>query len=199
MLFYLLLITQRWLATLWLSDTMTVLCSKWTFHQKLQSHQRLMPWTNFIAGGYGALPTREAGRSMFRHTRGPDCEINHRCRPNQVFIYGAVRMYYLVSHARPNQFQCRSLPVCATESNSQCVVGLVWHARLALPWSALSLTSHTLRRERKGLVTLQPSSCPHDKNLMWPIRSVLSVVMKYNYVTTCLADVSILLPNRYVR
>jgi len=27
--------------------------------------------------------------------------------------------------------------------------------------------------ERKGLVTLQPSSCPHGRNLMWPIGSVL--------------------------
>ena len=35
------------------------------------------------------------------------------------------------------------------------------------------LASHTLRRERKGLVTLQPSSCRHDRNLMWPIRSAL--------------------------
>ena len=26
-----------------------------------------------------------------------------------------------------------------------------------------SLASHTLHRERKGLVTLQPSSCPHGK------------------------------------
>ena len=35
------------------------------------------------------------------------------------------------------------------------------------------LASHTLRRERKGLVTLQPSSCRHDRNLMCPIRSAL--------------------------
>ena len=27
--------------------------------------------------------------------------------------------------------------------------------------------------ERKGLVTLQPLSCPHGRNLTWPIRSVL--------------------------
>ena len=38
-----------------------------------------------------------------------------------------------------------------------------------------SLASHTLRRERKGLVTLQPSSCPHNKILLWPIRSMLFV------------------------
>ena len=29
-----------------------------------------------------------------------------------------------------------------------------------------------LRRERKGLVTLQPSSCRHDRNLSGPIRFV---------------------------
>jgi len=46
-----------------------------------------------------------------------------------------------------------------------------------ITWSSvpLSLTSHTLRRERKGLVTLQPSSCPHDKILLWPIRSALFI------------------------
>ena len=32
--------------------------------------------------------------------------------------------------------------------------------------SVFSLASHTLCRERKGLVTLQPSSCPHDKILL---------------------------------
>ena len=30
--------------------------------------------------------------------------------------------------------------------------------------------------ERKGLVTLQPSSCPHGRNLMWPIRSALFIL-----------------------
>ena len=29
-----------------------------------------------------------------------------------------------------------------------------------------SLANHTFHRERKGLVTLQPSSCRHDRNLM---------------------------------
>ena len=38
-----------------------------------------------------------------------------------------------------------------------------------------NLASHTLRRERKALVTLQPSSCRHDRHLMWPIRSTLFV------------------------
>ena len=54
-----------------------------------------------------------------------------------------------------------------------------WHLGLnyiALqPGSWTSLASHTLRRERKGLVTLQPLSCPHDKILLWPIRSALFV------------------------
>ena len=62
-----------------------------------------------------------------------------------------------------------------------------------------SLASHTLRREGKGLVTLQPSSCRHDRNLMWPIRSAFFVdrihCHEYNYVNMYLADVSILLPN----
>ena len=35
---------------------------------------------------------------------------------------------------------------------------------LNIHWS--SLTNHTLRRERKDLVTLQPLSCPHSRNLM---------------------------------
>ena len=30
--------------------------------------------------------------------------------------------------------------------------------------ACISLASHTLRRERKGLVTLQPSSCPYGRN-----------------------------------
>ena len=38
-----------------------------------------------------------------------------------------------------------------------------------------SLASHTLRTERKGLVTLQPSSCRHDRNLSGPIRSALFI------------------------
>jgi len=39
----------------------------------------------------------------------------------------------------------------------------------------ISLASNILRRERKGLVTLQPSSCPHGRNLIRPIRSALFV------------------------
>ena len=50
-----------------------------------------------------------------------------------------------------------------------------WVELALQPGSWPSLASHTLRRERKGLVTLQPSSCPHDKILLWPIRSVLFV------------------------
>ena len=34
---------------------------------------------------------------------------------------------------------------------------------LDTPFTEGSLASHTLRRERKGLVTLQPSSCPHGR------------------------------------
>ena len=63
----------------------------------------------------------------------------------------------------------------------------------------ISLASHTLCR---GLVMLQPSSCRHDRNLMWPIRSVLFIahicVMWYNYITMCLTDVSILLSDTCV-
>ena len=40
---------------------------------------------------------------------------------------------------------------------------------------ACSLTSYTLWRERKGLVTLQPSSWHHSRNLLWPMRSVLFI------------------------
>ena len=58
------------------------------------------------------------------------------------------------------------------------------------------LASHTLRRERKDLVTLQSSSCPHGRNLMWPIRSALFVDHIRFRTVVYLADV---LPNRYVR
>ena len=66
-----------------------------------------------------------------------------------------------------------------------------WHPGICLPWRGgknpqreyISLTSHTLHRERKSLVTLQPSSCLHNRN------------MEFNYVP-CLVDVSIVLPNR---
>ena len=45
-----------------------------------------------------------------------------------------------------------------------------------------SLASHTLRRERKGLVTLQPSSCPHDQSD--PHSSLIaSVVMHLFYLS----------------
>ena len=60
----------------------------------------------------------------------------------------------------------------------------------------VSLASHTLHRERKGLVMLQPSSCCHGRNLMWPALfvEIAFIVMEYDYVT-CLANVNILLPN----
>ena len=50
--------------------------------------------------------------------------------------------------------------------------------------------------EAKGLVTLQPWSCHHGRNLMSPIKSALVVgrVMEYNYIK-CKADVGILLSN----
>ena len=44
-----------------------------------------------------------------------------------------------------------------------------------LTYPKVSLASHTLRRERKGLVVLQPLSCCHGRNLMWQIRSVLII------------------------
>ena len=104
-------------------------------------------------------------------------------------------------------------PLCCRYCSAKCMevqVPLCSQYRTYSPCSQssflsleVSLASHTLRRERKGLITRQPSSCTHGRNLMWPIRSVLFVdcirVMEYNYVTTCLADVSILLPNCYVR
>ena len=70
--------------------------------------------------------------------------------------------------------------------------------------ACISLASHTLRRERKSLVTLQPSSCPHGRDLMWPIRSALfvhvdrirchGVQLHHNVFIGC----QHLLPNRYV-
>ena len=62
-----------------------------------------------------------------------------------------------------------------------------------------SLASYTLCRERKGLVTLQPSSWCHSRNLLWPMKSALfcrlhPLSWSNNYVTY-LADVSILLFN----
>ena len=66
-----------------------------------------------------------------------------------------------------------------------------------------TLVSQAPFAERKGVVTLQHSSCHHDRTLMWPIRSVLFIacicVVEYNYITTCLVDVSILLSDHCVR
>ena len=56
---------------------------------------------------------------------------------------------------------------------SLVISGMTWHLVGDVElWERVSLASHTLCRERKGLVMLQPSSCPHGRNLMWPIRSV---------------------------
>ena len=69
-----------------------------------------------------------------------------------------------------------------------------WEFMLAGNSISLSLTSHTIRRERKGLVTLQPLSCYHGRNLMWPIRSAFFVdrIMSWSTVTSQqLVDVSI--------
>ena len=46
---------------------------------------------------------------------------------------------------------------------------------LAGPLSVIVSQATPLRRERKGLVTLRPSSCRHDRNLSGPIRSALFV------------------------
>ena len=66
--------------------------------------------------------------------------------------------------------------------------------------TALVSQATPLRRERKGLVTLRPSSCRHDRNLSGPIRSALFVVrirchgvqLRHNVFSGC----SSLLPNR---
>ena len=47
-----------------------------------------------------------------------------------------------------------------------------WSNLCDIEWSAPSLASHTLRRERKGLVTLQPSSCCHGRNLLSDLHSL---------------------------
>ena len=62
-----------------------------------------------------------------------------------------------------------------------------------------SLVSHTLHRNSKGLVMLQPLSCRHSRNLMWPIIFALFMLSwSNNYATTCLVDVGILLCNHYI-
>ena len=54
-----------------------------------------------------------------------------------------------------------------------------WDKRVA---RRSSLASHTLRRERKGLVSLQPSGCPHDQSD--PHSSLIpSVVMHLLYLS----------------
>ena len=63
----------------------------------------------------------------------------------------------------------------ALSNGEYCVLGGRKGGREVLPVSLLNLASHTFRRERKGLVTLQPSSCRHDRNLSGPIRSALFV------------------------
>ena len=42
-----------------------------------------------------------------------------------------------------------------------------------------SLASHTLHRERKGLVTLQPMNCHHSRNLAQVLPSFLSLPVRY--------------------
>ena len=65
-----------------------------------------------------------------------------------------------------------------------------------------SLASHTLRRERKGLVMLQPSSCPHSGKLVQQIRSALfvdcicyGVQLCHNVFSGCQHLITVLLPN----
>ena len=51
---------------------------------------------------------------------------------------------------------------------------------------ALSLASHTLCKERKGLGMLQPLICRHNRNLLWPMRSSLLVdCIRYQGVALC--------------
>jgi len=55
-------------------------------------------------------------------------------------------------------------------------VGLACETRTLTYDNHSSLVSQaTPFEERKGLVMLQPSSCRHGRNLMWPIRSVLFI------------------------
>ena len=62
---------------------------------------------------------------------------------------------------------CRTKPVCKEKKREDVNKLLCPH---------ISVASHTLHRERKVLVALQPFSCPYGRNLMWPIRSPLFVV-----------------------
>ena len=67
--------------------------------------------------------------------------------------------------ASDGYFRNLSMQVCVRVCVHACVCMCV----------CVSLASHTLCRGRKGLVTLQPSSCRHDRNLSGPIRSALFV------------------------
>ena len=66
-----------------------------------------------------------------------------------------------------------------------------------------SLASHTLCRERKGLVMLQPWSCPHSGKLVQQIRSALfvdsiccyGVQLCHNVFSRCQHLITVLLPS----
>ena len=80
---------------------------------------------------------------------------------------------------------------------------LVFFFFLDLTYPKVSLVSHTLRRERKGLVVLHPLSCCYRRNNVTnqirALHTSHSLSWSSNYVTTCLADVSILFSsNRYI-
>ena len=50
-----------------------------------------------------------------------------------------------------------------------------WLTRVAQVNGGVIASQATPFAERKGLVTLQPLSCPDGRNLMWPIRSMLFI------------------------
>ena len=70
-----------------------------------------------------------------------------------------------------SQFACTIYPTLIFEK-----VGLAYETRTLAYDNYSSLVSQaTPFAERKGLVTLQPLSCHHGRNMMWPIRSALFV------------------------
>ena len=127
-----------------------------------ESHSQILPWVSFPDPGNKGL--------MFWVT----------------FLVTWGRAYCLKDVIITFSIQDSSLVMAARYdlwklSRSQSLLGWlrvcsIWISDLRLESNlGPSLASYALCGERKGLVTLQPSSWRHSRNLMWPMRSTLFI------------------------
>ena len=94
--------------------------------------------------------------------------VSKKVRPLQIFFPHKLRFNWIKMQ------RCSACTECSYNKNvKMSAYGSSKHTVLS-PTSP-SLASHTLCRERKGLVTLQLLSCHHNRNLLWQMRPVLFV------------------------